>query len=165
MSERPTANDEDRAALIAYLDGELDEEASRELEARLSRDPAARAELEALRQTWELLDYLPATEPSPEFTHRTLERVTAQRAAADAARRRRRRWGAALGWVAAVLLAAAVGFGGVSLLPRDPTDEDLARDLRLIENKRLYEQVDDVEFLRELDHPDLFGEDPADTGG
>jgi hypothetical protein len=35
------------------------------------------------------------------------------------------------------------------------------RDLRLIENKRLYDLVEDLEFLQALDDPDLFGDDNA----
>jgi hypothetical protein len=38
-------------------------------------------------------------------------------------------------------------------------DQVLARDRRLIENKRLYELVDDIGFLRQLDDPELFGDD------
>ena len=71
-------NEEDRANLVAYLDGELDEHAARDLEARLANDPRARAEAETLRRTWELLDYLPRAEASGSFTHRTLERLAVQ---------------------------------------------------------------------------------------
>jgi anti-sigma factor RsiW len=153
-------NDEERAALIAYLDGELDEEATRELEARINRDPVVRTEVESLRRTWELLDYLPRAEPSPTFTSRTVERLATQRAGATGAQRLWRRAASLLGWAAAVVAAAAVGFGGVHLLvPREPRDEELARDLRILENRRLYEHADSLDFLRELDHPDLFGDD------
>jgi hypothetical protein len=41
----------------------------------------------------------------------------------------------------------------------DKPDDLLLRDLRLIENKRLYDLVDDANFLRLLDEPDLFGDD------
>src|SRR5262249_41070651 len=71
--DMPQLTDEDRANLVAYLDGELDAEAAQALEAKLSVDPTARAEADALKRTWELLDYLPRPEPSPSFTHRTLE--------------------------------------------------------------------------------------------
>jgi hypothetical protein len=74
------------------------------------------------------------------------------------------------GWAAALLLAGLLGFAGVRSLsegkpaaapPTRHIDENdlLARDLRLFENKRLYELVDDIHFLRELDDPDLFGDD------
>ncbi len=66
----------------------------------------------------------------------------------------------ALAWAAGILLAAAGGYAGSTFLSgRDRDDEELVRDLRVIENKRLYEQADDLNFLRQLDHPDLFGDD------
>ena len=45
--------------------------------------------------------------------------------------------------------------------PIEPGEADLVRDLRLIENKKAYDNVEDFEFLRQLDHPDLFGDDLA----
>jgi hypothetical protein len=177
-------NDKDRENLVAYLDGELDPASARALEARLNLDPQARAEAVALRKTWELLDYLPRREPSASFTHRTLERVSAQVIKTGAARRRRWRWAAVAGWAAAVLLAATTGYLGVRALlptreappgktagdgdrpadplaemPADQVEYHLVHNLRLLENKRLYDNVDDLEFLRALDDPDLFGED------
>src|ERR1051325_9808599 len=100
MSEQPPLSDEDRAALVAYLDGELDEEAAREVETRISQDPTVRAEVESLKRTWDLLDYLPRAEPSPSFTHRTLSLVTGEHNAALRARRRWRRVLFAAGWAA-----------------------------------------------------------------
>ena len=47
MTKPTVLSDEDRAELVAYLDGELDEKSTLELEARLSRDPQARAEATA----------------------------------------------------------------------------------------------------------------------
>jgi anti-sigma factor RsiW len=166
MSEQAPLSNEDRATLVAYLDGELDEEAAREVEARISQDPTVRAEVESMKRTWELLDYLPRAEPSPSFTHRTVSLVTGEHRAAVLARQRRRRWLLAAGWAAAVLVAALGGYAGVTYLtPRQPTDEELVRDLRVIENRRLYEQVEDLGFLKKLDQPDLFGDDNPDAGG
>ncbi len=160
-------SDQERADLVAYLDGELDAEASQALETRLARDPAARSELELLRRTWELLDYLPQPEPSATFTHRTLERVGPVRTGTQPrlVRGRLPAWAFGTGWAAAVLLAVAGGYFALTPLLNvapvkpEPTDQDLVRDLRVIENKRLYELTDDLDFLKDLDHPDLFGED------
>src|SRR5208337_3047290 len=144
---------EDRATLIAYLDGELEEEAARQMEVRLSQEPAVRAEAEVLKRTWDLLDYLPKVEASSHFTHRTLAQVTSR----QKIYRLGRLWIQRVAWAAGVLVALALGYAGVmALVPRHPTDEELVRDLRLIENKRLYEEAGSVEFLRELDQPDLF---------
>ncbi len=165
MSESSVISPEDRATLVAYLDGELNDDAARQVEARINQDAAIRAEVETLKRTWEMLDYLPRAEPSPNFTHRTLAEVTAQRTASAQTRQRWRRMGLVVGWAAAVLLAIGAGFGAVNwLTPHDPTDEQLARDLHVLENRKLYEQVDNLEFLHELDQPDLFG-DESESGG
>jgi anti-sigma factor RsiW len=155
-------SEKDRTDLVAYLDGELDEEAARSLESRLNQNPTMRAEADSLRRTWELLDYLPRAEPSSSFTNRTLDRIVTQPSRAlSPIRRRWLLWG---GWAAAVLLAAVGGYlTAVALVPARPTEQDLIRELRLIENLRLYEPVENLEFLRELDHRDLFGEDPLDS--
>src|SRR5262245_31557965 len=161
---KSSLSDEDRAELVAYLDGELDEKATQEVEARLSRDPQARAELDTLRRTWDMLDYLPQPEPSASFTHRTMERVSALRPAVRTASFRRwRPWAGAAGWAAALLLAGLGGYAVSSRLaqPVSPTvaevdlDEQLVRDLRLVENRRLYEHVDDLDFLWALADPEL----------
>jgi anti-sigma factor RsiW len=159
---QPTAlTEQERADLVAYLDGELGGEAARALEAKLSLNPSARAEAEALRRTWELLDYLPRPEPSPNFTHRTLSRLPSLRATQRrpaASRWRGLLWGG--GWAAAVLLAALGGYAGFRWgVPREPDERELVRDLRVIENKRFYDLVEDLDFLRKLDQPDLFGDE------
>src|SRR6266404_8238680 len=76
MTNPQPMSDFEREDLSAYLDGELDKQSARALEAKLSVNAEARGEADTLRRTWELLDYLPRLEPSPDFTHRTLERLT-----------------------------------------------------------------------------------------
>ena len=71
-SAAPSADDTE---LIAYLDGELDAASSVRVEARLARDPAARAAAEAYKKSYDLLDYLPKPEPRPDFTARTITRL------------------------------------------------------------------------------------------
>ena len=173
MAKLPPLSDEDRENLVAYLDGELDAKTARILEAKLHLDAEARAEAEALRRTWEMLDYLPRPEPTATFSSRTLERVTAaqlQTLALPAEQRRWPYWVLGAGWAAALLLAGTLGFAGVNWLtksqpaphreaPRIDVDQLLVRELRLMENKRLYEWVDDLSFLRQLDDPDLFGDE------
>jgi anti-sigma factor RsiW len=174
MAKLPSLSAKEREDLVAYLDGELDANTARDLEAKLNLDAEARAEAEALRRTWEMLDYLPRPEPAAAFTSRTLERISSSglhAVPAEAAKTNHGPpWLFGVGWAAAVLLAGTLGFVGVSWLSArnpaptqatKPIDVDalLVRDLRLIENKRLYDLVDDVGFLRELDDPDLFGDD------
>lgn len=170
--------DEATAELVAYLDGELEAGDAAVIEARIGRDPTARADADALKRTWELLDYLPRPEPSQSFTARTLERIEPlkQSGAAPAAPvaagtavaaeprpPRRRRLLTGLGWAAAFLVAGAVGWllqpaVRSQLFPAEEKGIDVA-DLRILENLKLYRHVDDLEFLKDLDTPELFGED------
>jgi anti-sigma factor RsiW len=161
-------SEQERCDLVAYLDGELDDETSRALETKLATDADARAEMEQLRRCWDLLDFLPVPTPSENFTHRTLERLKPGKTLVQSklASTNLPRWAFGAGWAAAVLVAATVGYLGLTILlnaaaqNRGPTEQDLVADLRVIENKRMYELVDDFEFLKELDDPDLFGDEP-----
>jgi hypothetical protein len=163
MSNPSPLNDQERADLVAYLDGELTGEAARAVERKLSLNPAARAEAAALKRTWDLLDYLPRPEPSVNFTQKTMSKLTPLRTggSADGGLRMSWRWGLfGAAWAAALLVAVVAGYQGVRRWPpREPGEKELVRDLRLIENKRFYDLVDDMDFLRQLDDPDLFGED------
>jgi anti-sigma factor RsiW len=158
-------NEQEVEELVAYLDGELTEAEAQQVEARLNVDPVARRETDALQKAWDMLDHLPRAEPSPEFTTRTVNSIEIQATTARLKRRREfwARWSprlVGLGWAAGILLFFLAGFFAFRLLrSAEPADYDLARDLRLIENKRLYELVDSVDFLRTLDTPDLFGEE------
>src|SRR5262249_54858916 len=101
MAKPSPFDEQERDDLVAYLDGELTGEPARALERKLSLNPDARAEAEALRRTWELLDFLPRPEPSADFTHRTLSRVAPVRTD-----RIRVGAGARPGWVRAALALA-----------------------------------------------------------
>lgn len=153
-------DDDDREDLIAYLDGELDDEHSHAVEARLQTDPRARAEAESLKRAWELLDFLPRSEPSPNFTQRTLDRLPSLSGSGKGRPWSRMKAGlVAVGWVASLFLFALGGYAGFNYVyPRQPNDMELIRDLRLLENKPLYDNVEDLDFLKELDHPELFGD-------
>jgi hypothetical protein len=63
------------AELVAFLDGELDVRENEAVEAKISLDSTVRAEADALKRTWDLLDYLPRPEPTASFTERTVSRV------------------------------------------------------------------------------------------
>jgi anti-sigma factor RsiW len=162
---------EDREDLVAYLDGELRGPRAAALEAKLNQDPNVRAEAESLRQTWELLDYLPRSEPSPEMVRTTMTRISTY-IPASADRRGSHTWLRYIGWLAAAFLAGIAGFTAVHLVPHRgaapdsppalSADEAMVRDLSVLENQRLYQHVDDIGFLQHLADPnedDLFGKD------
>jgi anti-sigma factor RsiW len=157
-------SEQERADLVAYLDGELTGEPARALEAKLSLNPAARSEAEALRRTWDLLDYLPVPQLSTSFTHRTLERLTPMQAGETRLRQRWRQRCIGLGWAAALLLSGWAGYAAHNwFVPAEPGEKELLHDLRLIENKRYYDLIEDLDFWRALDKPEMFGDDQANT--
>lgn len=157
------------AELIAYLDGELDGPEAQEVEARLALDPAARTRADAYRKTFDLLDYLPRPEPSPDFATRTLTRLqpvaSGERRAAgsDASASPVARRSSLLPWLLAGVLAAVGGYvAHVALRPLSGRADDLSyADVRVIENLPLYLGVDDLGFLRALDDAELFAPDSA----
>jgi anti-sigma factor RsiW len=147
-----TLNDRDRENLTAYLDGELDRKTAQALEAKINLDPEARQEVEDLKRAWGMLDYLPKPNPPADFTHRTMERLSLEKMGRAIQTGNMARHRAAAWWRAAQFLfpkSAAV----------IDSDESLVRNLRVLEKWRQYENVDDIEFVRALDHPDLFGDD------
>lgn len=151
MSEQPVSSSL-KEQLVAYLDGELDEEGMREVESLLSTDPRARQALRQLETAWDLLEELPRAEVNQAFTETTIEMVAVslekdlQQEQAERPRRELQKWGLA---AAAVLAASVLGFASVALLSADP-NEQLLRDLPLLERMDQYRQIDNVDFLREL---------------
>jgi hypothetical protein len=174
----PPADAAPDADLIAYLDGELDGEEARDVEAQLALDPEVRDKAEAYKKTFDLLDYLPKPEPSPDFATRTLTRLqpVAGAPAATAvyvpalsgtasAVPPRSGWFGGLVWLAAALVALVGGYAAhAALRPylNPPARFDLD-DVRVVENLPLYVGVDDLEFVRSLDTPGLFAPDPSPT--
>ena len=65
-------------SLVAYLDGELDEETARRIKTLAVSDPKLQERLKQFGQTWELLDHLEQSETSGAFTEATLEMVAIQ---------------------------------------------------------------------------------------
>ncbi len=149
--------------LVAYLDGELDEQSSRRIEELLAADPTVRQKLEQLDRTWELLDELGQSPVDRDFTETTLEKVAGaaeedvERGRAEIPRRRRRRWLIAGG---GLLASGLAGFLTVTLFWPNP-NRQLLRDLPVLGSLDQYNQIDDVEFLRLLRGEGLFAKASA----
>lgn len=147
--------------LSAYLDGELDERASQEVERLLETDPRARRLLREMEGTWELLDVLDRTDADPTFTRTTLEMVAVAAEEELARERRERPWRIAaqiaLG-LAAIVGAALLGFL-LNLAAAHKREQQLLRDLPLLQYLDRYEQVKDWEFLELLDRSGVFVEE------
>jgi anti-sigma factor RsiW len=161
MTDERSANvDQLHEELTAYLDGELNVEAVRQVEDRLARDPDYRHELQRLEKAWNLLDRLPRSTVDESFTKTTIEMVAV--AAADEAgviesmrpKRLRQQRVAAMG---GVLAAGLVGFVVGQFVWQSPNDQ-LLQDLPVLENFDLYYQADNLELLRLLEKEGLFSE-------
>lgn len=153
-------NPEERANLAAYIDGELTENESRAITTKLSLSPIARREVESLKKTWELLEFLPRPKASLVFSERTLTSVRSLESRAGF-------WDQAVGaWLAqaeklAVCLvvaaaAFALGFALVRWAWPDPAAR-LVRDLSIAEHLDEYKEVGSFEFLEELAKSKEFG--------
>jgi hypothetical protein len=150
--------------LVAYLDGELNEAEAGALETKLTQSVSARREVEALEQTWELLEHLPRPQAPPELVSRTLTQVSEFDSRggrlASAAREGSR---VAMRIVACLLVAAAtllMAYVATRWLWPDPTAR-LAQNLPLVENLDEYKEVGSIELLKQLDEsPEFNSESP-----
>ncbi len=161
-----------RSDFVAYLDGELDEQATERIEAVLAQSNVARNDVEGLAQTYELLDALPRYEASAEFTEQTVASIRISELRPDI---RESQWfrmaGSGLrvlGWMTGLVAVIAISF----LITRRwlPTEQDvLLQDLPVIEQLDIYSEVGSVEFLKLLDRqPALLKEmtpESQPTGG
>jgi anti-sigma factor RsiW len=160
--------------LVAYLDGELDPKAAEAMATRLSLDPRLRSEADALQRAWDILDVLPRPQPSAAFTTRTVSQAiptglsgTQALPAPDSAARTmpavpvsRPGPGFWLGSAAVILLAGVGGyFGHRALAPPKAGPDPPLEDVTLMKNLRLYRNVDDIDYLKKLDSPELFGDE------
>lgn len=166
MNEEQTAElDAIQEELVAYLDGELDSAAVLIVERKLADDEGYRQRLQQLQAAWDLLDHLPRSHVDQSFTHDTLKLV-ALSAEDDAQKTKRQaaRWRQA-GWVSGVATAAAaacVGYFLVAGFVSRPNDQ-LVKDLPLLENVDLYRHTDSLEFLKKLDREGLFSQEGEDA--
>ncbi len=166
--------------LVAYLDGELSPPDAESLATRLGLDPKLRAQAESLQRTWDILDILPQPQPSASFASRTVSQmlvvpaaggnvqsILAAPANSALAASPLQRSGASF-WLASFLTIAAAGFGGYFAHQAYAPAAKLAvmevptEDVPLMKNLRLYRNVDDMEYLKQLDSPMLFA-DPAES--
>src|SRR5262245_30011891 len=121
MADPTPLTDDDRAELVAYLDGELDPAGAAQIETRIRTDPRLRAEADAYRQTWELLEHLPRPEPSPTLASRTLQEISSVGGVRETTGSRWP-WLRSLAWAAGLLGAAGLGY---ALTPAPRVDVDL----------------------------------------
>lgn len=161
----PDLADEIDEELVAYLDGELDREASARVDRRLADDPQYRARLAQLQRAWDMLDTLQRTEADDSFTQSTVAMVALKAqedVKADNSSVRKKRSLAWIGLAACVLAAAALGYSILHNRLSEPNRE-LVRDLPVIERVDEYRNVESVEFLQQLAREHLFAGEGEDA--
>jgi anti-sigma factor RsiW len=162
MNDSNPLSPEKRAELVAYVDGELDETATQEMERVLAESAEARHEVDMLGRTFALLDTLPRPGASDEFTAKTLATLKAEQAALPWPQRtwyrNVRRGAIAAAWLVGLALSASLGYYAANrLAPRGNTE--MIRELPVIENLDAYSDVSDIRFLRELKQQPVFDDD------
>lgn len=153
MDKLARLNTEDRDNLTAYLDGELDENATRRIESILTSSSVARNDVELLARTYELLDLLPRPTTGKEFTDKTIATAQLENVHQPVIKRE---WLRPLEqiiplamWSFVFLLAACCGYLMTSQWISRP-DDLLLEELPLIQKLDLYHEVGSVQFLEEL---------------
>jgi len=139
--------------LSAYLDGELDETETAELEARLARDPALAAQLDAVLDVIVALRGLDQVSPPEGLEARVFERLSEERPETPVIPLRRRWSLRAISSVAAAV--ALVGLGSVALIQQSQRLAD-----RSVVERAVAARESQPTTLPETAAP----EDPAVTG-
>lgn len=152
--------------LVAYLDGELDGAAAILVERRISEDREYRQQLQKLQHAWELLDALPTSEVSEDFTQSTVDMVvvSAQQAAEEAGLLAPRKH-----LLRKMLFGATLCLGcllGYLLLMFyfESDNRHLVKDLEVIENMDIYTHVGSMQFLKALQGVGYFSRDEVASG-
>lgn len=144
----------ERANLVAYLDGELNEAESVAIANKLSNSVSVRREIEMLQKTWQMLEILERPQVDEDFKSRTLTEARLQPHLED-------RWLTPLThgtqYVVGVLFRLAIlaavaglGYAATALLWPDPSQR-LIQDLGIAEHLDAYQAVGNFEFLSELE--------------
>jgi anti-sigma factor RsiW len=144
---------DERADLVAYIDGELPDASARALSTKLTQSATARREVELLKKTWELLGHLPFPQVEADFAERTITEIRQlelKSPAWESSVRSLSSWAvqaATYGLLAVLGLGA--GYAATRWLWPDPSAR-LARDLSLAEHLDEYLEVGSFEFLDQL---------------
>jgi hypothetical protein len=153
---------DERADLVAYIDGELPETHSRAISTKLTHSATARREVEMLQKTWEMLDYLPRPQLADAFSERTVSHIRRLELDGRAWEPVLASWSTLAAWVViyCVIGVASLGLGysATRWIWPDPNVR-LVRDLTLAEHLDEYEKVGSFEFLTQLAESKEFGRD------
>lgn len=146
--------------LTGYLDGELDDAESQQVERRLGEDERYLRRMQELQKTWDALDVLPRAHATDTFTKSTLELLVDETSLQNRHRLERFwTWPVRLAALAGLpLLALASTFYLSKYYQQQPVDQ-LVSDLPIIEKLDQYEVIDSLEFLDMLKEEGVFQND------
>lgn len=151
-------NSETDELLVAYLDGELDAASAQQIDKRLANESELRQRLQQHQRAWDMLDELPRSAVSDQFTQTTVEMVAISVADSVDETTKTEAVRSKFIWLlgAAVSLAAAIGgYSMVASVLAEP-NRQLVEDLHIIENLDAYRATEDIDFLRALEAEGLF---------
>lgn len=162
MAKIARLNSEQRENLTAYLDGELDENSTQEIEQVLAVSEVARHEVDMLSRTWDMLSVLPAHKASEQFTHKTMTNLRASEQAGPSPlqlmiARNLRRAAVLAAWTGALCLVGYLGFLATNhWIPNE--SEQLLDDYSVVDSLDKYTEVGSLEFLQVLKSKHTFSE-------
>jgi hypothetical protein len=152
---------DERADLVAYVDGELPEAHSRSIATKLTQSATARREVEMLQKTWELLDHLPRPQVTEQFSEKTISHIRRLEVEGRSWEPAVAAWSArvarAMMYVVIGLMCAGMGYIVTRWVWPDPTAR-LVHDLTIAEHLEEYLEVGSFEFLKELADSRKFAE-------
>lgn len=144
---------DDRENLTAYLDGELDEEATRRIESVLAGSTVARNDVELLARTYELLEELPRPTAPADFAEKTVATARLEGIRPPLSQRtwyRQARRGLILaGWTAGMIVSATFAFAVTNRWITQP-DGAMIEEFPVLRDLHMYNEVDRIEFLDRL---------------
>ena len=169
MKDSTDTEDDQLTRIVSYLDGELDEAETLQVEQQLIEDPDLRDRAEKLSRTWSMLDELDEVSASQRFTQDTMTSIVAE----STKTRSRKRSGrfrnisrflskhkivpcflaGLIGGSVGFLRAPDSGVGGRGSRAEQAVNETLLNNFDLLQSYARYNAVPGLTELRELNFP------------
>ncbi len=151
--------------LVAYLDGELNRDSVSRVEEELSKNSEYRLRLMQLQQAWDLMDELPRVSSDEAFTKSTVELVVVSAESEETATVVRRKTWRNVIWVVGLLSATAAAWGGFAIISQftDRDNQALLKDLPLVQEIDIYDPIESLDFLKQLEASGVFDEELDDA--
>jgi len=162
-NEPPPKHPNQLEQLVAYLDGELDDQQSAALEKQLRDDPKLRRMADELDRTWGLLDALEPVAAGEEFSQRTMKTIVTSYSHAEQQRPvsiqrtlSKLATSRALTWFGIGVLGTLCGLGLSAA--RSPSEESvqatqLLRQIDMLDRYPQYSIIPDIASLQQLQLP------------